>query len=91
MIKNIIIIVLIYICGSLIYANRANVDVILDDLVSKKETVKRGAVYLKDKIEYNMTDDLLNLDSKTEEFSFSQGIMTGEVEEDTFKKEPSDE
>ena len=64
MIKNIIIIVLIYICGSLIYANRANVDVILDDLISKKETVKRGAVYLKDKIEYNMTDDLLNLDNK---------------------------
>ncbi len=92
MIKNIIIIILIYICGSLIFKNRANVDVILDDLVSKKETVKRGAVYLKDKIEYNMTDDLLNLDSKnSEEFSFSQGIMTGEVEEDTFKKEPSDE
>ena len=78
MIKNIIIIVLIYICGSLIYANRANVDVILDDLVSKKEAVKKGAVYLKDKIEYNMTDDLLNLDSKTEEFSLKEPSDSGE-------------
>tara|TARA_B110000495_G_scaffold121246_1_gene105255 strand:- start:6207 stop:6476 length:270 start_codon:yes stop_codon:yes gene_type:complete len=88
MIKNIIIIVLIYICGSLIYANRANVDVILDDLVSKKEAVKKGAVYLKDKIEYNMSDDLLNLDSKSsEEFTYSEGLMTGNVEEETFTEE----
>jgi len=71
MIKNIIILVLLYFCFTLVYEQRSNVDILLNDFESKAKTMGKGADYIKDKFDdsniTNMTNDLLDLEIK--EFS----------------------
>ena len=65
MIKTVIIIILLYLFGSLLYGNKPNVDILVDDFKSKKEFVKKGASYVKSKLSKpeitNMTETLNNL------------------------------
>tara|TARA_B110000495_G_scaffold16499_1_gene11786 strand:+ start:2048 stop:2302 length:255 start_codon:yes stop_codon:yes gene_type:complete len=76
MIKNVIIIILIYLCATLVYESRSNVDILLNDMEQKAKAMGRGADYIKEQFDdsnvTNMTKELLELepkefDTKTEE------------------------
>ena len=62
MIKNIIIIILLYLYGSLLYENRANIDILINDIETKAKAMERGVDYLQNKFDdsniTNMTDSL---------------------------------
>lgn len=65
MIKNIIIIILLYLYGSLLYENRANIDILINDIETKAKVMERGVDYLQNKFDNsnvtNMTDSLDSL------------------------------
>ena len=62
MIKNIIIIILLYLYGSLLYENRSNIDILINDIESKAKAMEKGVDYLQNKFDNsnitNMTDRL---------------------------------
>tara|TARA_B110001454_G_C12515092_1_gene348528 strand:+ start:352 stop:597 length:246 start_codon:yes stop_codon:yes gene_type:complete len=62
MIKNIIIIILLYLYGSLLYENRNNIDILINDIESKARAMEKGVDYLQNKFNdsniTNMTDRL---------------------------------
>ena len=65
MIKNIIIIILLYLYGSLLYENRANIDILINDIETKAKAMEKGVDYLQNKFDdsnvTNMTDSLDSL------------------------------
>ena len=73
MIKNIIIIILLYLYGSLLYENRANIDILINDIETKAKAMEKGVDYLQNKFDdsnvTNMTnslDELLEFDTEEE-------------------------
>ena len=53
MIKNIIIAVLVVVILNLLVQNKQNVDILVNDLVTAKQKLERGTIYLKETIDEN--------------------------------------
>ena len=53
MIKNIIIAGLVVVILNLLVQNKQNVDILVNDLVTAKQKLERGTIYLKETIEEN--------------------------------------
>ena len=74
MIKNIIIIILLYLYGSLLYENRANIDILINDIETKAKAMEKGVDYLQNKFDdsniTNMTDSL----DKLQEFDTEEEL-----------------
>ena len=74
MIKNIIIIILLYLYGSLLYENRNNIDILINDIESKARAMEKGVDYLQNKFDdsniTNMTDSL----DKLQEFDTEEEL-----------------
>ena len=63
MIKNLIIILLIYIIGVLLFASSSNVDLLKQKAVEAKEFIRKGVNYIDDTV-----DNLTGKETLTEDF-----------------------
>ena len=89
MLKNIIILLLIFLLGSLLFQNKKNVDILVEDLADTKEMVVDGTNYVTKAFEkefsvqeFNVDIDIPSLQIEKEPFSEGSGIR-----EDTFFNE----
>ena len=100
MFKNLIIIILILMLCSVLGNNKENVDILVEDMTGIKEGVVDGTMYLKNTFENTFgkpVDDKdeaqkifpenLNMKSPLTENPFSEGLMTGTIQEETFSAE----
>ncbi len=76
MLKNIIILFLIYLLCSLLFQNKKNVDILVEDLATTKEKVIDGADYVKETFEEKF--------SKEEPMIKFEGSKSNHIKEDTF-------
>ena len=51
MIKNILILLLLYLYGTLLYENRTNVDILINDIETKARAIESGAEFIKEQFE----------------------------------------
>jgi len=86
MLKNIIILLLIFLLGSLLFQNKKNVDILVEDLADTKEMVVDGTNYVTKAFEkefsvqeFNVDIDIPSMQLQKEPFSEGSGIK-----EDTF-------
>jgi hypothetical protein len=89
MLKNIIILLLIFLLGSLLFQNKENVDILVKDLVDTKELVVDGTNYVTKAFEkefsvqeFNVDIDIPSMQIQKEPFTEGSGIQ-----EDTFFNE----
>ena len=89
MIKNIIIVCLFFLLASLLFQNKNNVDILVDDLVMTKEKIVDGAEYVKETFdekfatkEFEVEIDIPSMQLQKEPFSEGSGIR-----EETFLNE----
>jgi|TARA_B100001013_G_scaffold312104_1_gene217576 hypothetical protein len=68
MIKNLIIILLIYIIGVLLFASSSNVDLLKQKAVEAKEFIRKGVNYIDDAV-----DNLTGKETLTEDSFFKDG------------------
>ena len=89
MIKNLIILLLFFLLGSLLFQNKENVDILVEDLADTKEMVVDGTNYVTKAFEkefsvqdYNVDIDIPSMQIEKEPFTEGSGIK-----EDTFFNE----
>lgn len=56
MIKNILILLLLYLYGTLLYENRTNVDILINDIETKARAIESGAEFIKEQFEEDNSD-----------------------------------
>lgn len=56
MIKNILILLLLYLYGTLLYENRTNVDILINDIETKAKAIESGAEFIKEQFEEDNSD-----------------------------------
>jgi hypothetical protein len=102
MFKNLIIIILILMLCSVLGNNKGNVDILVEDITDVKAGVTAGTIYLKQTFENTFGEHFvdkvkdeaqktfpenLNMKSPLKENPFSEGLMTGTIQEETFSAE----
>ena len=66
MIKNIIIAGLVVVILNLLVQNKQNVDILVNDLVTAKQKLERGTIYLKETIDENFSEKEFQVDIEKE-------------------------
>ena len=66
MFKNIIIAVLVVVILNLLVQNKQNVDILVNDLVTAKQKLERGTIYLKETIDENFSEKEFQVDIEKE-------------------------
>ena len=92
MIKNIIILFLLFCLGILVYDNNKNVDVIVDKMSHTKDIVVDGTNYVTKAFEKEFSVQDFNVDidipsMQIQKEPFSESSKTGGIREDTFFNE----
>jgi hypothetical protein len=90
MYKNIVIIILVFLLCSLCFQNKENVDIIIGNIAETTEKVVSGTTYLKESFDRNFSEKKIKIDIPSLQIQkepFTEGLMTGKIEEDTFFKE----
>jgi hypothetical protein len=92
MIKNLIILLLFFLLGSLLFQNKENVDILVEDLADTKEMVVDGTNYVAKTFEDKFGDKEFTVDidipsMQIQKEPFSEGSKTGGIREDTFFNE----
>ena len=92
MIKNLIILLLLFLLGSLLFQNKKNVDILVEDLVDTKELVVGGADYVTKTFEDKFGDKEFTIDvdipsMQMQKEPFSEGSKADDIKEDTFFNE----
>ena len=92
MIKNLIILLLFFLLGSLLFQNKENVDILVEDLADTKEMVVDGTNYVTKAFEKEFSVQEFDVDidipsMQIQKEPFSEGSKTGGIKEDTFFNE----
>ena len=90
MYKNIVIIILVFLLCSLCFQNKENVDLLIGNIAETKDRVVEGTSYLKESFDKNFSEKKIKIDIPSLQIQkepFTEGLMTGKIEEDTFFKE----
>ena len=89
MYKNIVIIILVFLLCSLLFQNKKNVDILVENMADTTETIVDGTSYLKKSFKDNFSDkefhvdiDIPSMQIQKEPFTEGSGIQ-----EDTFFNE----
>jgi hypothetical protein len=92
MLKNLIILLLFFLLGSLLFQNKENVNILVKDLADTKEMVVDGTNYVTKAFEKEFSVQDFNVDidipsMQIQKEPFSEGSKTGGIKEDTFFNE----
>jgi hypothetical protein len=92
MFKNLVIIILVFLLCSLLFQNKKNVDILVEDLADTKDLVVDGTSYLTKSFKDNFGDKEFEIDidipsMQIQKEPFSEGSTSGTIEEDTFFNE----
>ena len=94
MIKNLIILLLIYIIGVLLFASSSNVDLLKQKAVGVKEFIWKGATWFKTKAEESYPQEenkVAPWDAPTPLPSPRLFLLPEEIQEETFSEKPKKE
>ena len=89
MIKNLIILLLIYIIGVLLFASSSNVDLLKQKAVEAKEFIWKGTTWFKTQVEESYPID--KWDAPTPLPSPRSFLLPEEIQEETFSEKPKKE
>ena len=79
MFKNIIIAVLVVVILNLLVQNKQNVDILVNDLVTAKQKLERGTIYLKETIDENFSEKEFQVDIEKEPMIREETFFNEEV------------
>jgi len=77
MIKNIVILFLFFILCSLLFQNKKNVDILVEDLATTKENIDDGAEYVSESFKVNFYDNFSD-----KEFQLDVDIPSGLIQKE---------
>jgi len=88
MIKNLIILFLIYIIGVLLFASSSNVDLLKQKAVEVKEFIWKGTTWFKTQVEESYPKEKNNVDSRFAPNALPSGhgrAQQNQIQEETFR------
>jgi hypothetical protein len=93
MIKNLIILFLIYIIGVLLFASSSNVDLLKQKAVEAKESILNGATWFKTQVEESDPKENNNVDPQfaPNPLPSEHGQQSNQIQEETFSEKSKKE
>ena len=93
MIKNLIILLLIYIIGVLLFASSSNVDLLKQKAVEAKEFIWKGTTWFKTQVEESYPKEKNKVDPRDAPTPLPSGQtrLPNQIQEETFRDKPKKE